>query len=111
MTHRPALLALAVVLIAGCGGGSSAGSTSSASAGPLRMVEQRHANGQLAAQGTVLDESGGGSLRHGQWQTWFDHGQLRWKGDYRRGAIAADQPWREWNADGSVRDDAGDRAD
>ena len=103
-------LALAVlVLIAGCGGGSSAGqASSSASAGAgLREVEEHHPNGRLAAKGTVMDE-GSLALRHGAWQTWHDNGQIRWEGEYRRDAIAQDRHWREWNADGSIRDDASD---
>lgn len=96
-----------VILLAGCGGGSSAGPTPVDATAGLRPVEERHPNGQLAAKGTVLDE-GGVVRRHGVWRTWFDSGQVRWEGDYRRDAVDQARPWREWNADGSIRDDSGD---
>ena len=95
-----------VILLAGCGGGSSAGPAADATAG-LRPVEERHANGQLAAKGTVLDEAGV-SRRHGSWRTWHVNGQLHWAGEYRHDAVDQARPWREWNADGSIRDDADD---
>ncbi len=105
---RIASLAGIVILLAACGGGSSASSTNAATGSTaLRLVEERHANGQLAAQGTVLDV-GGRAVRQGRWRTWFENGRLRWEGDYRRDVIDNTRPWREWNADGSVRDDSGD---
>ena len=101
-------LGLAVlVLLAGCGGGSSAGKASSSAGAGLRQVEEHHPNGRLAAKGTVIDE-GSLALRHGTWKTWHDNGQIRWEGEYRRDAIDQDKHWREWNADGSIRDDASD---
>jgi hypothetical protein len=111
MAPRAALIALAgtVLLLAGCGGGSSAGAaaTPAVSDAGTRVLETRHPNGQLATQGTVVDQ-GGAAQRHGAWRTWFDNGQLRWEGSYRNGQVASDRPWREWNPDGSVRDDSGD---
>lgn len=108
MDRRPALPALLAMVgaLAGCGGGASAAPETDAAAG-MRVVEQRYASGQLAAQGTVLDE-GSTALRQGRWRTWFENGQLRWEGEYRRDAVDTARPWREWNADGSVRDDSGD---
>jgi len=101
----------AVVLLCSCGGGGGFTGFPPAPAsiaGPsLRAVEEFHGNGLLASQGTVLDENGR-ALRHGRWRSWFANGQARWDGTYQRDGIAADQPWREWNEDGSIRDDAAD---
>lgn len=102
--------ATAVVLLAACGsaGGSGAG-TPNRDEG-LRVVEKRYDNGQLAEQGTVLDTPQG-ALRHGQWRFWFRDGDLRWQGSYVRDAIDGARPWREWNDDGSVRNDWRDAVD
>ncbi len=105
--NRVFILSAVLILVVGCGGGSAKPSTAATPDAGLRQVEEFHPNGQLAAKGTVLDE---GSLarRHGRWRTWFDNGQMRWEGDYRRDAVDQGQHWREWNADGSIRDDSSD---
>ena len=52
-----------------------------------------------------------GDVRHGAWKRWFEDGVLQWQGNFERGSVDRAKPWREWNNDGSVRDDWRDAVD
>lgn len=104
MRHVLPALILATAL-AGCGGGGDA-----AAAPPTgsRTVTFYHASGRIAETGAIDNASG---QRTGEWTAFHDaDGSPRlFVGTYVAGAIDRARPWREWNADGSIRADGDDR--
>jgi hypothetical protein len=94
------------LFLAGCGpegGGSSADSTPA-----VQTVTRYHPSGRIQETGAVITASG---KRTGVWTAYHDLGgsPLRFTGEYADGMLDTGKAWTEWNADGSVRADAGDR--
>lgn len=108
---RTPVIALALGLtLAGCGGGGGGGGGSGqgATSPATQPVTIFYASGRIEAEGYHL---AGTTTRTGHWRIRFDDpsGQVQWEGDYADGVIDASKPWREWNADGSIRVDSTDR--
>lgn len=109
-THPVAFLILLVltitgaVLLSGCGGGGGGGADSSSSA----TVTLTYPSGRVMAVGQYEP---GTTTRTGQWKEYFDQpgSPQQWKRSYTSGTWDKAKDWREWNADGSIRNDASDR--
>src|SRR4051812_48326831 len=108
MTVRRLSLALILIATAGCGGGGGRSVQSEPPIPPssLVLIERYYDNGRPKERGYVDSST---QQRYGAWQYWFDNGQLRWDGNYEADAIDGSLPWREYNRDGSVRQDWQDR--
>lgn len=95
-----------VVLLAACGGGGGdGGAAAPAGATPVTLY---HPSGRIAAQGFHLT---GTTTRVGAWEEFFDQpgSPRQWRRRYADGAWDRASAWREFNADGSTRNDWTDR--
>jgi hypothetical protein len=90
--------------LAGCSGGKG-GSSSSVPNSSVTEVRKYYTNGQLKEHGFVVT---GTTTKTRDWVFYFDNGQKRWEGTYAAGVVDDDKHWREWNQDGSIRDDQTD---
>ena len=99
---RRLLLLVPIALLSGCLSGNFQFAPGTVVG--QRLVSEYHPNGQLKDQGYVGINDQGVEVKTGQWQWWFDNGQLQWQGSYLNGAINANAAWREWNRRGSLRD-------
>lgn len=102
---RTFLLASIFLLLCSCGGGGGGGSAAT----PTTEIQTiHHASGRIAETGPV---KAGTTIRVGEWQAFFDQdgSPKRFVGTYTEGTLDPAQPWREWNADGSIRADVSDR--
>jgi hypothetical protein len=64
-------------------------------------------DGRIMATGS---HEPGTAIRTGEWLEYFDaEAPPQWRRSHTAGRWDQDQDWREWNADGSIRNDAGDR--
>jgi hypothetical protein len=102
-------LCTGLAILVGCN--EAAGIPVNLSAADNRMTTEsieRHPSGRISASGAVLP---GTTTRVGRWTMWYDDesGPKRWEGEYTNGVMDQSKPWREWNADGSVRADAEDQ--
>jgi hypothetical protein len=98
-----ATVMLSLVLAAcgsGGGGGSGGGSTSN-------TVTLYYPSGRVMAVG---DYAPGTTTRTGEWKEYFDENgsPLQWRKNYANGSWDQAKDWREWNTDGSIRNDASD---
>ena len=110
LRHDAILGSCLVLLLAGCGGGGGGGSDAGPTVtGPTTTttVTLYHQSGRMAATGTVL---AGTTIKTGVWSEYFDvEGSPRqWQRSYTQDTWDTAKDWREWNADGSVRNDASD---
>lgn len=101
---RP-FLVLAIFAVSACSGGGGAPDTVASATTPVTLY---HASGRIAAQGHYLT---GTTTRTGAWTEHFDveDAPVRYERTYTAGVWDESQPWREWNVDGSLREDADDR--
>jgi hypothetical protein len=107
MRHHPArsltlLIATVAIaaLIAGCGGDGGGG--------PDTSVTLSYPSGRIMAVGAYEP---GTTTRTGVWKEYFDQAgsPQQWRKTYIGGIWDKTRDWREWNADGSVRNDITDR--
>lgn len=93
---------VAGLLLASCGGGGDGGGSSSST------VTLTYPSGRIMAQGTYEP---GTTTRTGVWTEYFDQNgsPQQWKKTYVGGTWDQAKDWREWNADGSIRNDFTDR--
>ena len=98
------LTVLAAVLMAGCGGGGGGGSDSGSSG----TVTLTYPSGRIMAVGQYEP---GTTTRTGEWKEYFDQdgSPQQWRKTYVSGLWDQAKDWREWNADGSIRNDVSDR--
>jgi hypothetical protein len=103
-THLP-IAAILVLLLASCGGGGGDGAAPPAGATPVTLY---HPSGRIAAQGFFAP---GTTTRVGTWREFFDlaGSPRQWDRSYAGGAWDRAAAWREFNADGSTRNDWTDR--
>jgi hypothetical protein len=96
------VLLLSLVL-GGCGGGSDDGGSQANG-----TVTLTYPSGRVMAVGQYLP---GTTTRTGEWMEYFDQAGSppQWRRSFTDNAWDQAKDWREWNADGSVRNDAGDR--
>lgn len=94
---------LVPLVLGGCGGGSDGGSNQSSG-----TVTLTYPSGRVMAVGQY---QAGTTVRTGEWVEYFDQAGSppQWRRSYSDNAWDRNKDWREWNADGSVRNDAGDR--
>lgn len=87
------------LLLAACGGGGGGGSDNS--------VTLTYPSGRIMAVGEYLP---GTTTRTGEWKEYFDlnGSPQQWRKTYVNGSWDQTKDWREWNADGSIRDDVSD---
>jgi hypothetical protein len=106
-TRPTVAFCLAILLLAGgCSGGSGdGGGSSSSSSGAVTLT---YSSGRIMATGHYEPES---TTRTGEWCEYFDvdGSPQQWRRTFNAGAWDHSQDWREWNIDGSVRNDASDR--
>jgi hypothetical protein len=88
------------LLLASCGSGGGGGSSSNS-------VTLTWPSGRIMAQGAYEP---GTTTRTGVWTEYFDQAgsPQQWRKTYVGGTWDKSQDWREWNADGSIRNDWGD---
>lgn len=105
-TTAIAIIAVAIVLLAGCDSSTSGPApddalfgTDVAPGAELELLRSYHPGGELASEGPV-DADG---RRQGLWEWYFDNGRLRFRGWYRDGFLDHGSEWIERNRDGSVR--------
>jgi hypothetical protein len=96
------LLTATVVLglfLASCGGGGGSGSNNS--------VTLTYPSGRIMAVG---EYEPGTVTRTGEWKEYFDQNgsPQQWVRTYVSGTWDQTKDWREWNADGSIRNDLSD---
>lgn len=102
---------LVTLILGACGGGSaltSAGSPTTAVAMAQEWYDPA-SKSELKAEGPVLLDANGAStgIRHGAWTTYFpakDGGGIHLEQTWVDGTWDQARPWREANADGSLRD-------
>jgi hypothetical protein len=94
---------LVSLVLGGCGGGSGGGTGQSSA-----TVTLTYPSGRVMAVGQYQP---GTTVRTGEWVEYFDQAgsPRQWRRSYTDNAWDRSKDWREWNADGSVRNDAGDR--
>jgi hypothetical protein len=105
MRHlRLPAVAILVLLLASCGGGGDAAAPL-AGATPVTLY---HPSGRIAAQGF---QAAGTTTRVGIWREYFDlvGSPRQWDRSYAAGTWDRAVAWREFNADGSTRNDWSDR--
>lgn len=92
---------IVLLVFVGCGGGGGG------SDGVATTVTLTYPSGRIMAQGSYL---AGTTTRSGEWREYFDvaGSPLQWRRTYVAGAWDTAKDWREWNADGSIRNDVGD---
>lgn len=104
------------------GSGSSSGGSSSGSSSGGRPSTDPFVDSGVDDQGrfdgaaTLRDQQGRtiatghftSGVRTGLWRIYDSEGHLRWEGYYMDGSIDQTQPWKEWNADGSIRTTSAD---
>lgn len=109
MHHHPArsltLLTATVVfalLLTACGGGGGGDSGSSST------VTLTYPSGRIMAVG---EYESGTTTRTGEWKEYFDQNgsPQQWRKTFVSGSWDKAKAWREWNADGSIRNDVSDR--
>ena len=100
------LTALAATLVVGlmlasCGGGGGGGGSSS------NTVTLTYPSGRVMAVGAYEP---GTTTRTGEWKEYFDEdgSPQQWRKTYVGGSWDQTKDWREWNTDGSVRNDVSD---
>ena len=107
MTIHPlrSFLLLAVTIVtalslASCGGGGGGGGSSS-------TVTLTYPSGRIMAKGAYEP---GTTTRTGVWTEYFDQNgsPQQWRKTYVGGTWDQAKDWREWNADGSIRNDVSD---
>lgn len=64
----------------------------------LLVREERYASGQLKARKSSVREEPGRESLEGRMQEWYEDGQLRLQGQWRKGAM--DGEWAAWHANG-----------
>lgn len=96
------VLVAVLLALAGCGGGGGGGGSSSADTVTLTWP-----SGRIMAQGSYAV---GTTTRTGEWREFFDApgSPQQWRRTYVAGIWDQGKDWREWNADGSIRNDAAD---
>lgn len=96
------VVSLCCLTACGGGGGDDAAGTSTT------PVTLSYPNGRVMAVGQYVS---GTTTRVGNWQEYFDAptSPQQWRRAYVDGTWDQSQDWREWNADASIRNDAGDR--
>lgn len=99
LTVSVLLVSLALVGCGGSGGGGSQGSGT---------VTLTYPSGRVMAVGKYVP---GTTTRTGEWLEYFDQpgSPPQWRRSFTDNTWDQVKDWREWNADGSVRNDAGDR--
>ncbi len=109
MHHHPAryltLLTATVVfavLLTACGGGGGGGD--SGSSGTVTLT---YPSGRIMAVGQYEP---GTTTRIGEWKEYFDQdgSPQQWRKTYVSGSWDQTKDWREWNNDGSIRNDVSD---
>jgi hypothetical protein len=96
-----ATVMLSLVLAAcGSGGDGGGGSTNN-------TVTLTYPSGRVMAVGEYLP---GTTTRTGEWKEYYDlnGSPQEWRRNYVNGSWDQIKDWREWNADGSIRNDASD---
>jgi hypothetical protein len=101
------MIALLFSACGGGGGGGGGGGTTAAPSGTT-PVTLYHPSGRIAAQGFYTT---GTTTRVGTWAEYFDldGSPKQWDRSYANGVWNESVAWREFNADGSTRDDWTDR--
>lgn len=103
----------ALACLVGCGGGGQ--SVSSAASGPAVMTVQEWYDPatklNIRGSGTVLLNSDGSpsAIKHGAWVLYFSvasGGGVQWEQVWRQGEWDRQQPWVEYNADTSIRENS-----
>ncbi len=94
-----------MLLVAACGGGGDAGAPAPSGVTPVTLY---YPSGRIAAQGFYAE---GTTTRVGAWNEFFDQGgsPKQWDRSYTSGSWDQAVAWREFNADGSTRNDWTDR--
>jgi hypothetical protein len=92
------------LLLASCGGGGGGGGGGSSST----TVTLTWPSGRIMAQGAYEP---GTTTRTGVWTEYFDENgsPQQWKKTFVAGTWDQTKDWREWNTDGSIRNDWTDR--
>lgn len=103
------ITAVLVLLLSACGGGGG-GDAGTAVTPPTGAtpVTLYHPSGRIAAQGFYTT---GTTTRVGVWNEFFDQNgsPKQWDRSYANGSWDQAVAWREFNADGSTRNDWSDR--
>lgn len=108
-TPTPIIIAVITLMISACGGGgggdAGAAVTPPSGATPVTLY---HPSGRIAAQGWY---AAGTTTRVGAWNEFFDQNNSpkQWDRSYANGSWNQAVAWREFNADGSTRNDWTDR--
>lgn len=91
------------LLLAACGGGGGGGGS-----GSDTTVTLTYPSGRIMAVGEYAP---GTTMRTGVWTEYFDQNDSpqQWRKTYVNGSWDQTKDWREWNADGSIRNDVSDR--
>jgi hypothetical protein len=105
-----------LTVFTGCGGDGTYDDTTTQPASPLVERVYYYPNGRVQERGAV---KAGTEVREGEWWSYFDdywatpYGGInqkpKWRRYYSNGTWVESEPWREWNADLSVRDDYTDK--
>jgi len=101
LTLLAATVALGL-LLAACGGGGGGGDSTSSN-----TVTLTYPSGRIMAVG---EYEPGTTTRTGVWKEYFDENgsPQQWRKKYVTGSWDQTKDWREWNADGSIRNDVTD---
>lgn len=96
------ILIAVLLALAGCGSGGGGGDSNGTS-----TVTLTYPSGRIMAVGTYAQ---GTTTRTGEWHEYFDQdgSPQQWRRSYAEGKWDQVKDWREWNADGSIRNDVGD---
>jgi hypothetical protein len=103
---RVLLCCICYLVLSACGSG---GSEPAANATPTTKTQTvYYASGRIAETGAVKI---GTTMKVGEWQSFFDlaGSPRQFTGVYADGKLDSTRPWREWNADSSIRADSTDR--
>ncbi len=100
---------MTTMLFSACGGGGGGGGGgTTAPSGTTAVTLYYSPSGRIAAQGFYTT---GTTTKVGTWTEYFDQdgSPKQWDRSYNNGVWNESAAWREYNADGSTRDDWTDR--
>lgn len=100
---RLIIIAFILAAFAGCSANGNFAVLPGAVTG-LTLVTDYWPNNQLKDRGYVGTDSQGNSVKTGNWQFWYENGQLQWTGTFTGGVVDNTHPWFEWDSDGAQRD-------
>jgi hypothetical protein len=96
----------------GCGGGGGYDDTTVLAEPTLVERVSYYPNGMIIEKGLVQT---GTDIQEGEWWSYYNEASAtqwgginqkpKWRRWFKTGVWVQDEPWREWNQDGSIRDD------